>query len=159
MPTARSRQSRKGTKQSTRARGRGRGGSSSSSMSSKSHVMTDHDQIRKWVESRGGRPACVKGTGGGGDVGMLRIDFPDYTGEESLRKISWDKWFDKFDKENLALLYQDTTDGTTPSRFNKIISRNDPRDATRRRSSSTRSSSKSSGTKRAGARRHGRGAA
>ena len=32
--------------------------------------VTDHDEIREWVESRGGRPACVKGT-----AALLRVDF------------------------------------------------------------------------------------
>lgn len=30
---------------------------------SESRMLTDHDEIRKWVEARGGRPARVKGTG------------------------------------------------------------------------------------------------
>ena len=32
---------------------------------SKSRVLTDHGEIREWVESRGARPTCVRGTGGG----------------------------------------------------------------------------------------------
>ena len=34
--------------------------------------VTDHDEIREWVESRGGRPACVKGTGGAAARGLRR---------------------------------------------------------------------------------------
>jgi hypothetical protein len=33
-------------------------------MSAESKTTTDHDEIKKWVESRGGKPATVKGTGG-----------------------------------------------------------------------------------------------
>ena len=88
-----------------------------------SHVTTDHDEIRRWAEARGGQPACVKGTGGGGDVGMLRLDFPGYSGEESLQHIDWDEWFDKFDERSLALLYQETTAGGAQSNFNKLVSR------------------------------------
>ena len=53
-----------------------------------SKITTDHDTIRQWVEERGGSPARVKGTGTEGDPGLLRIDFPGYSGEESLEVIS-----------------------------------------------------------------------
>ena len=84
---------------------------------------TDHDQIRNWAEKRGGQPACVKGTGGKSDIGILRIDFPGYSGEESLRHIDWKDWFDKFEDRQLALLYQEETAGGARSNFNKLISR------------------------------------
>jgi hypothetical protein len=89
----------------------------------KSKVTVDHDEIRSWAEERKGKPACVKHTGGEGDVGMLRIDFPGYSGEQSLAHISWDEWFNKFDESNLALLYQETTAGGEKSNFNKLVSR------------------------------------
>jgi hypothetical protein len=86
----------------------------------KSAVMTtDHDTIRRWVEERGGCPARVKGTQAGNDPGLLRIDFPDYPGDERLECISWDEWFRGFDEHNLAFLYEDEKD----SRFNKLVSR------------------------------------
>jgi hypothetical protein len=86
-------------------------------------ITTDHDEIRHWAEQRGGEPACVRGTGGGGDVGMLRIDFPGFSGEESLQHISWDDWFEKFDERGLALLHQEMTAGGAQSNFNKLVSR------------------------------------
>lgn len=93
---------------------------------------TDHDVIRRWTEERGGHPARVRGTGGEDDVGMIRIDFPGYSGEDSLEEISWDQFFDKFDQSNLALLYQDeeVREGE-PSRFNKLVSRDSTRDSAR----------------------------
>ena len=36
------------------------------------NTTTDHEEIRKWVESRGGCPARVKRTGSDGDPGILR---------------------------------------------------------------------------------------
>jgi hypothetical protein len=87
-----------------------------------SQTTTDHDEIRQWAEARQGKPACVKGTGGRGDTGVLRIDFPG--GEErKLQAISWDEWFEKFDENGLAFLYQEKTAGGKTSRFNKIVSR------------------------------------
>ena len=88
-----------------------------------SKVTTDHDEIRRWAEDRGAKPACVKGTGDSGDVGMIRLDFPGYSGEDSLQPIEWDEWFEKFDENNLALLYQENTAHGERSNFNKIVSR------------------------------------
>ncbi len=88
-----------------------------------SNYTTDHEKIRKWAEDRGAKPACVKGTGGKHDVGMLRLDFPGYSGEESLTHISWEEWFGKFDERELALLYQEKTAEGKKSNFNKLVSR------------------------------------
>ena len=90
---------------------------------------TDHDKIRKWVEERGGKPAAVRGTGSGDDPGVLRIDFPGYTGEESLRQITWEEFFDKFEKERLAFLYQEETKDGDESRFSKLTNREQSRKA------------------------------
>jgi hypothetical protein len=83
----------------------------------------DHDAIRAWAESRDAKPACVKGTGGRGDVGMIRLDFPGYSGEDSLQEISWDDWFDQFDDNGLALIVQETTADGEQSNFNKLVKR------------------------------------
>jgi ferritin-like metal-binding protein YciE len=85
--------------------------------------LTDHEQIRQWAEERGGTPACVRGTGDKGDIGMLRIDFPGYSGEQSLQPIEWEDWFEKFDERGLALIVQDKTARGQKSNFNKLISR------------------------------------
>ena len=61
------------------------------------------------------------GTGGGRDAGVLRLDFPGYSGADSLKEVSWDEWFDKFDRNNLALLYQDKTKDGRQSRFFKLV--------------------------------------
>ena len=80
---------------------------------------TDHATVRKWAESRNGRPARVKGTESRDGAGILRIDFNEP--EESLEQISWDEFFDTFDDRELTFLYQDkTADGKT-SRFFKFV--------------------------------------
>jgi len=81
----------------------------------------DHDTIQKWVEKRGGFPATVKSTEGAKGVGVLRIDFPDYTGDETLERISWGDFFDKFDRENIDFLYQEKTSDKHTSRFCKFV--------------------------------------
>lgn len=81
----------------------------------------DHDEIRAWTEARGGRPARVKGTAQDDHDGVLRIDFdgPD----EKLEPISWEDFFDVFEDRELALLYQDETEGGRVSRFSKLVAR------------------------------------
>jgi hypothetical protein len=88
-----------------------------------SKTTTDHEEIQNWAEARGAKPACVKRTGGKGDVGLLRLDFPGYSGADSLEHISWDEFFEKFDESNLALVYQEKTAEGAQSNFNKLISR------------------------------------
>jgi hypothetical protein len=92
-------------------------------MATKTKVTTDHEEIRRWVEERGGHPAEVVGTERDGETGMIRIDFPGYSGEGSLREIPWDEWFKKFDESNLAFVYQDTTASGQKSNFNKLVGR------------------------------------
>jgi hypothetical protein len=79
----------------------------------------NHDQVRDWVEARGGHPARVKGTNLDGDVGLLRIDYPGFSGEETLEAISWDDWFRGFEQHHLAFLY----DPRPNSRFSKLVER------------------------------------
>lgn len=84
-----------------------------------SNRTTDHDTIRNWAEERGGRPAHVEGTEDG-DSGLLRIDFSD---DDSLKDISWDGFFEEFEENDLALVYQDETDEGEESYFAKLVSR------------------------------------
>jgi hypothetical protein len=88
-------------------------------MAESAKTTTNHDTIRRWAEARGGYPARVKGTGGKNDPGLLRIDFPGYSGEDSLERIEWDDFFKGFDENKLAFLYQDEKD----SRFSKLVER------------------------------------
>ena len=90
---------------------------------STTNVTIDHDEIRKWAEARKGKPAAVKRTEKGDDLGILRIDFPGYSGGDSLEHVSWDEWFENFDKKELALLYQDKLADGKQSNFNKLVSR------------------------------------
>lgn len=91
-------------------------------MANLSKTTRDHEEIRRWAEERGGKPAHVKNTGSAEDIGILRIDFPGYSGEGSLEPISWDDFFRKFDERGLALVYQEETAGGQKSNFNKLVS-------------------------------------
>ena len=85
---------------------------------SSSDTTTDHTEIRAWAEARDGHPAKVD-TGGKG--GILRIDFGKP--EDNLEEISWDEFFQIFDENKLAFLYQDKTADGGQSRFNKFVNR------------------------------------
>ena len=85
-------------------------------------ATTNHDEIRKWVEQRGGHPAMVADTERNGrEGGILRIDFDEPGGNDDtgLHRISWEEFFDVFDKNELAFLRQDEGE----SRFNKFVAR------------------------------------
>jgi len=86
---------------------------------STSETTTDHDTIRRWAEARDGHPAKVET---GGEGGILRIDFGEK--EESLTPVSWDEFFEIFERSKLSFLYQEQTADGGKSRFNKFISRN-----------------------------------
>ncbi|MFN2533321.1 MAG: hypothetical protein ABR555_18715 [Pyrinomonadaceae bacterium] len=92
-------------------------------MSAEARVTTDHDEIRRWVEERGGNPARVKSTGSKDDVGLVRIDYPGFSGGDTLEEISWEEFFEAFEENNLAFLYQEETKSGNESRFSKLITR------------------------------------
>jgi hypothetical protein len=101
----------------TRASARARGGDG------RSTTTTDHATIRRFVEERGGRPARVRGTGDAENAGLLRIDFPGRGKAQELEPISWDEFFEKFEQEKLAFVYQERTRAGRESRFSKLVAR------------------------------------
>jgi hypothetical protein len=105
------------------ARTRTTNGASRSGGSSATQMTTNRNLIRRWVEARGGYPATVSGTGGRSQAGVLRIDYPGYSGRGTLERISWDDFFRKFNEADLVFLYQQETKGGGPSRFSKFVSR------------------------------------
>jgi hypothetical protein len=88
-------------------------------------ITTDHHEIRKWAEARGGRPAVVRETQRKGDPGILRLAFPNAPNadDDALEEISWEEFFEKFDEADLALLYQEKTAKGQKSNFNKLVGR------------------------------------
>jgi hypothetical protein len=87
---------------------------------SSANTTTNHDEIRKWVEKRGGHPAVVKATENKGQPGgLLRIDYdePGSNDDSRLHRISWEEFFKSFDNNDLAFLYDPDSD----SRFSKFV--------------------------------------
>ncbi len=86
---------------------------------SEATATDDHEEIRRWVEARKGRPSRVKQASP--DGGLLRIDFGEE--DERLEPISWEEFFRIFDENKLLFLHQDKTADGSLSRFNKFIDR------------------------------------
>ena len=74
-------------------------------------ITTDHNEIRRWAEARGGRPAVVRSTRGKDGGGIIRLGFPraPHADDDALEEIGWEEFFERFDESGLALLYQDET--------------------------------------------------
>jgi hypothetical protein len=90
-----------------------------------SKVTVDHDEIRRWAESRGARPVAVRRTDSDDESGIIRLEFPRALrrNDSGVQEIGWDEWFKKFDANHLALLHQEETAAGERSDFNNIISR------------------------------------
>jgi hypothetical protein len=78
----------------------------------------DHEDIRRWAVARKAKPAMVEGTE------ILRFDFEerDESGDEALKPVSWDEFFEVFDSRKLEFLFQEHTQDGKLSRFNKFVS-------------------------------------
>lgn len=88
-----------------------------------SKTTRDHDEIRKWAEARGAVPAEVSGTEKGNQTGILRFEFPSAPNrnDSKLQEISWEDFFEKFDENDLELVYQEKTADGERSNFNKLV--------------------------------------
>lgn len=116
-----------------------------------SKTTRDHDEIRRWAEERGAVPSEVASTERSNEPGILRFQFPEAPNrkDEKLKEISWDAFFEKFDENNLELLYQTETADGEASNFNKLIHPSDSEHSGKRSASSRSSSSRrSSGQKK-----------
>jgi hypothetical protein len=82
-------------------------------------TTTDHEAIRAWVEDRGGWPAEAEATAGEG--GVLRVDFPGWSGDGTPRRIPWEDWFRRFDESSLAFVYEEVTQDGERSSFNRLV--------------------------------------
>ena len=108
-----------------------------------SKTTRDHDEIRRWAEARGAQPAEVEGTERGG-TGILRFCFPKAPNrnDSNLREISWDEFFEKFDSNDLELVYQERTAAGEESNFNKLVHPTEEEHSSRKKHASSSAGSK-----------------
>ena len=78
-------------------------------------LTADHAEIRRWVEEHGGHPGLVEAADG---RDRLAVAFDPDDG----RRVSWDEFFERFDRESLAFAYDPDAHGEG-SRSAKLVSR------------------------------------
>jgi hypothetical protein len=66
--------------------------------------------IRRWADQRNALPARMPGADADDPPTVLRFDF-EGGGDEDLRPISWDEWFDVFDGRDLVFIYLEPSEG------------------------------------------------
>ncbi|HLU53635.1 MAG TPA: hypothetical protein VK011_08600 [Acidimicrobiia bacterium] len=88
-------------------------------------LTTDHDEIRRWAEERDAVPAVVLDPHDDEGPRLLRFDIPGHGTEDELQRISWEEFFDIFDDERLAMVYQEETSTGERSFFSEFVSRDE----------------------------------
>ena len=82
---------------------------------------TDHEVIKDWIEKRGGHPFGFTGSK------ALRINIPGrYPGRHTYdgsERLTWDKFFNRFEAKELAFLYQEEMRTGEESYFFRFVSR------------------------------------
>jgi hypothetical protein len=79
-------------------------------------VTTDPKAIIEWAEKHGGKPQVIEVKDDENMPG-IRLDFPGKKDDRDLppgkvRNITWEEFFDLFEKERLAFMYVDNLDTT-----------------------------------------------
>jgi len=85
------------------------------------NITTDHETIRKWVEARSGEPAHITGQVDD-DANSLYIVRADEK-MEGLDSLSWEGFFETFEAEGLAFVYQDREVGETDEWLYDLVDR------------------------------------
>jgi len=78
-------------------------------------LTADHGEIRRWVEEHGGHPGVIE-TGDG--RARLAVGFD----AGACRRVSWDEFFERFDRESLAFAYNPDANGEGAASA-KLVSR------------------------------------
>ena len=78
-------------------------------------LTADHAEIRRWVEEHGGYPGLVEAADG---RERLAVAF----GADDERRLSWEEFFERFDRESLAFAYDPEGNGDATATA-KLVSR------------------------------------
>jgi hypothetical protein len=78
-------------------------------------LTADHAEIRRWVEEHGGYPGLVEAADG---RERLAVAF----GPDDERRLSWEEFFERFDRESLAFAYDPEGNGDATATA-KLVSR------------------------------------
>jgi len=86
------------------------------------NITTDHETIREWVETRGGTPAHR--TEEADDASSLYI-VREGEQMEGLDSLSWAEFFETFEAEGLAFVYQEQEVGETDEWVYDLVERSE----------------------------------
>jgi hypothetical protein len=78
-------------------------------------LTADHAEIRRWVEEHGGYPGLVEVADG---RERLAVAF----GADHERRLTWEEFFERFDRESLAFAYDPEGNGEATATA-KLVSR------------------------------------
>jgi len=83
----------------------------------------DNDEIRAWIEEHGGVPATIKGMSEDEEDGvesadMLHISFDP--NDPNMEEMDWEEFFERFENENLALVYDENASGDEANDFELV---------------------------------------
>ncbi len=87
-------------------------------MAGNSKETTDHEEIKRWAEARGGQPAVIDHPNAQADKRGIRIDFPgkrDDAIKDLTHPVSWNEFFRIFDDQQLLLAYDDDPTDEDPA--------------------------------------------
>lgn len=86
---------------------------------------TDHDEIRSWVQTHGGQPTALRTKDG--DLAIVRFDYltspVQSPATAQLQPISWDEFFQQFEKHKLAFIYQENVESGQENKLSKLVGR------------------------------------
>jgi hypothetical protein len=68
------------------------------------HITIDHQVVFAWAQRRGARPSTIEG-----DERPWPLFFNFNIADGELKEISWDRFFEEFERANLAFVYRDAT--------------------------------------------------
>jgi Protein of unknown function (DUF2934) len=78
----------------------------------RSTATRDHAEIRRWAAQHNADPATGEATASGPEVlnvndkgAGIRFNFPGFA---RLRPITWEEWFENFDRHDLLFVYEET---------------------------------------------------
>lgn len=86
----------------------------------------NHDEIKLWVENHSGKPQKMDHPDATADSIGLRFDFPGGADEEykvmnEAIDVTWDEFFELFDKKGMAFEYWQDQPNKNPSDLYRFI--------------------------------------
>ncbi|RPI32584.1 MAG: hypothetical protein EHM70_08600 [Chloroflexota bacterium] len=70
-------------------------------------ITTDRNVIKMWVNARGGWPAIIRKFTSAGVEMALSIVFPGSETDETIHRLTWEEFFEKFEQQHLVFIYED----------------------------------------------------